>query len=88
MLRSALSMAILGRIARRSRLPAGHFKALLPHPGRGGRPSAPEGCQRLEARRLAWHLPDDFGNRSPAHRNEILEWVRTNIIAGTTLTRP
>jgi hypothetical protein len=81
---STSSMAVIGRIERRYRLPAGHFKALLPHPGRAtARPRLQE-ISASEARRLAWHLPDDFGSRSPAERTEILEWARTNVLAGTT----
>ena len=82
--RAALSMAILGRIERRYRLPLGYFKALLPHPGRGTARPLAKHASVSEARRLAWHLPDDFSRRPPAERSEILRWVRANILAGTT----
>jgi hypothetical protein len=82
--RSALSMAILGRIERRYRLPVGHFKALLSHPGRATSHPRPKDVGIAEARRLAWHLPDDFGKRTPRQRAEILDWVRANVLAGTT----
>jgi hypothetical protein len=82
--RSALSMAMLGRIERRYRLPAGYFKALLPHPGRATAHPLGKVTSAAEARRLAWHLPDDFGARSPKQRGEILDWVRANVLAGTT----
>jgi hypothetical protein len=82
--RSALSMAMLGRIERRYRLPAGHFKSLLPHPGRATARRRRKDVDVAEARRLAWHLPDDFSARSPAQRGEILDWIRANVLAGTT----
>jgi integrase len=81
--RTARSMKILARIERRYRLPAGHFKALLPHPGRAAAQSL-TGISLAESRRLAWHLPDDFMSRAPADRAEILQWVRANILGGTT----
>src|SRR5690606_24876030 len=37
-----------------------------------------------QLRRIAWHLPDDFGHRSPQEREEILQWVQDNIISGGT----
>lgn len=82
--RTAQSMAILGRVERRYRLPAGHFRSLLPHPGRATSRARPDGFSPAEGRRLAWHLPDDFTSRAPAERDEILRWVRTNVLAGTT----
>jgi hypothetical protein len=40
-----------------------------------------------DRRRLAWHLPDDFESRTPWQRAEILDWIRTQILAGTTQYR-
>lgn len=77
-------MAVLARIERRYRLPAGHFKNLLPHPSRSTTRPTPSGLDQAEMRRLAWHLPDDFGARSPRQRLEIVEWIRTNVLGGTT----
>jgi hypothetical protein len=77
-------MEILSRIERRYRLPAGHFKSLLPHPGRATARRRLAGFTSADARRLAWHLPDDFHSRRPAEREEILQWVRSNVLAGTT----
>lgn len=37
-----------------------------------------------ERRRLAWHLPEDFRRRFPEDPAEILDWVRTVIISGST----
>ncbi|MDP9424249.1 MAG: hypothetical protein M3Q19_15700 [Pseudomonadota bacterium] len=77
-------MAILARIERRYRLPAGHFKALLPHAARATAGHRLKGVSSAERRRLAWHLPDDFGSRTPSERAEILEWIGKNILAGAT----
>lgn len=82
---SVASMAILAKIELRYRLPGGYFKSKLFNAVR-----APSGHKKLkgiapsERRRLAWHLPDDFDRRSAKEREEILEWVRTVIISGTT----
>jgi len=78
------SLDILQRIEQHYDLPKGYFKSKLPHPGR-----APTGCRAngvtaAELRRLAWHLPDDFNNCPEAERQEILHWVRTVVISGTT----
>lgn len=82
--RSVASMAMLPRIEERYRLPTGHFKALLPHPARATKGHAIGGVSASELRRLAWHLPDDFRSRPVAERQAILEWVRANIVAGST----
>jgi hypothetical protein len=77
-------MAVLARIEHRYRLPAGYFKTLLPHLGRATSRRRIAGVNPAEQRRLAWHLPDDFSARAPAERAEILAWVRTNVISGST----
>jgi len=83
--RAIASLAILQQIERRYRLPEGYFKSKLPNQCR-----APSGHRRLkgisdaERRRLAWHLPDDFDSRPAAERRDILDWVRTVIISGST----
>lgn len=33
---------------------------------------------------MAWHLPDNFNQLPLAKREEILEWVRTIIVSGST----
>lgn len=78
------SMAMLKRIERRYGLPAGYFKAKLPHPARSATGHDICGIGPAERRRLAWHLPDDFDERDPAEREKILEWVRSVIITGST----
>lgn len=42
------------------------------------------GITPTEQRRLAWHLADDFGERTCAQQAEILDWVRTVVISGST----
>lgn len=82
--RSTKSFEMLARIEGRYRLPAGHFRALLPHPARAVSGHKLVGIAPAEQRRLAWHLPDDFNSRPARERREIVEWVRTHIITGST----
>lgn len=82
---SVKSMAILAMIERRYRLPTGYFKAKLVNKSRAASGHTRlSGVSRSERRRLAWHLPDDFDGRPARERHEILEWVRSVIISGTT----
>lgn len=81
--RSAVSMLMLGRIEERYQLPSGYFAAKLPRSGRATTHSVP-GVSASERRRLAWHLPDDFESRPCAEREEIIIWVRENVISGST----
>ena len=82
---SLKSIAILAMIERRYRLPAGYFKAKLTNNMRAASGHTRlSGVTRSERRRLAWHLPDDFDDRSARERQEILQWVRSVIISGTT----
>lgn len=82
---SVKSMAILAMIERRYRLPTGYFKAKLVNKSRAASGHTRlSGVSRSERRRLAWHLPDDFDVRPARERHEILEWVRSVIISGTT----
>lgn len=82
--RSVASLEMLARIEQRYDLPSGYFKAKLPHPGRALTGHVLIGVPASEHRRLAWHLPDDFNQRSEAGRAEILAWVRTVIVSGAT----
>lgn len=82
--RSAASMDVLARIEQRYGLPSGYFKSKLPHPGRATTMPSLPGITPAEQRRLAWHLPDDFGKRTCAQQAEILNWVRTVVISGST----
>lgn len=82
--RSVASMEVLARIERRYRLPAGYFKAKLPHQTRSSSGHILDDIGSAERRRLAWHLPDDFNARPRREQEEILEWARRVIISGST----
>lgn len=82
--RSVRSMDALRRIERRYRLPAGYFEAKLTCRNRSLVGYQLPSVGPSEARRIAWHLPGDFNFRSREEQAEILSWVRTNIIQGTT----
>jgi hypothetical protein len=82
--RSIKSLEVLARIERRYRLPEGYFKAKLPYLGRARTGHVLEDFSPVERRRLAWHLPDDFNQRSAADQDEILGWVHRVIISGST----
>jgi len=77
------SIDTLAAIERRYRLDAGYFASRL---GRvraiGGQ--APLDIQPSEARRLAWHLPDDFHRRPASEQAEIVEWIRSRILSSGT----
>ena len=59
-------------------------KRACPHRSRAIKGHAVAGISSAEMRRLAWHLPDDFSERSVSEQETILEWVRTRIIAAST----
>ena len=82
--RTIQSFEALNRIERRYRLPVGYFKARLAHPGRALTGHRMPEIKRAEARRLAWHLPEDFNLRSREEQDEIMTWVQANIITGAT----
>jgi len=82
--RTTASLAILARIARRYRLADDYFRNKLPNPSRACTGHSLPGVSGAERRRLAWHLPDDFNQRSRAEREEILAWVREVVISGAT----
>jgi integrase len=82
--RTAHSLVVLNNIERRYKLPMGYFRAKLPHQARGIGGVTLSGIPESERRRLAWHLPDDFLTRSKTEQEEILNWVRTVIISGST----
>ncbi len=82
--RSVISFNVLGRIERRYGLPEGYFRSKLPNQNRAPTGIYLRGVDPSERRRLAWHLPIDFNQRSAKERREILEWVRTHIISGST----
>ncbi|WP_313665645.1 hypothetical protein [Shinella sp.] len=82
--RSIASFDILARIERRYRLPAGYFKAKLPHQARSLHGHDLSDITPAQRRRIAWHLLDDFSSLPFSKREEILDWVRRVIISGST----
>jgi hypothetical protein len=82
--RAAISLEILGRIERRYRLPAGYFMGLSGIPDRAPGDFDLDDISPSERRRLAWHLPEDFNRRPSQEKAEILNWVRSVIISGST----
>lgn len=77
------SFDVLRRIEERYRLPPGYFRDFLINRPKALRGNIP-GLTPAEARRLAWHLPEDFTERPAAEQHEILDWVRRVIITGAT----
>ncbi|MDB5459444.1 MAG: hypothetical protein JWO72_1185 [Caulobacteraceae bacterium] len=78
------SLAILGCLEARWRLPAGYFRSKLPRTGRATKGHDLPGLPGSERRRIAWHLPDDFDDRPREERDEIVAWVRRVIVSGAT----
>jgi hypothetical protein len=81
---SVTSFEMLGRIERRYRLPDGYLRSKVDVIGRAPARQSLPFLSTSERRRLSWHLPDDFDRRPPAERSEILEWIRTTMISGST----
>lgn len=82
--RAAISLEILGRIEHRYRLPQGYFQSLSSPPDRAPGDFDLPDITPAERRRIAWHLPEDFNRRSKAEKAEILGWVRSVIVSGST----
>lgn len=77
------SLEALAAIEHRYRLASGYLNSRLGR-RRAVKGQAPAGSGAAEARRLAWHLPDDFARRSAVEQAEILDWVRTRVLSGGT----
>jgi len=77
------SLKVLDIIEHRYRLEAGYLRSRLPR-RRALRGLVPPETPYSESRRLAWHLPDDFDERSVEEKEEILAWVRSTILSGGT----
>lgn len=77
------SLKVLDIIEHRYRLEAGYLRSRLMQP-RAWRGHVPPEVRLEESRRLAWHLPDDFDDRSLENQEEILAWVRSTILSGGT----
>ena len=82
--RSAISLEILRRIERRYRLPEGYFAGKMGATAHAPRDFDLDNVSPAERRRLAWHLPPDFNQRPQAEQAEIIDWVRTVIVSGST----
>lgn len=82
--RSIESFVYLARIERRYGLPEHYFRSKLAHRGRATTRLRFTAASPSERRRLAWHIPDDFADRSPGEQAEILDWVRRTIVSGAT----
>lgn len=82
--RASRSLAALEAIEQRYRLPSGYFIQKIPVGDRCASPGEIPGIGPAERRRLAWHLPSDFDRRPLKEREEIIEWVQTVIISGST----
>ncbi|MCO6393282.1 hypothetical protein GTW25_19875 [Aliihoeflea aestuarii] len=82
--RTVNSLEALACIEKRYGLPDGNLRAKLPHPNRAFVANLLDNIPLPERRRLAWHLPTDFAGRPEAEQQEILDWVRKNIISGST----
>lgn len=82
--RSARSRCVLAWIERRYDLAPDALASLLRPPARATFDGKVKRITSAERRRYAWHLPDDFDARSPAERDEVLAWVRANILGGNT----
>lgn len=80
--RSLNSREVVTRIEHRYRLPSGYFSAKLAHPSRSA--TGYTVARVSQQRRLAWHLPRDFGARPAAEQAEILDWVQSVIVSGST----
>lgn len=78
------SFNMLARVEHRYRLPPGYFRGKLTNTGRAVVGHQLVTLPASERRRLAWHLPEDFDQRPPVERAEILDWIRSVIISGST----
>ena len=82
--RSVRSLTMLGRIEQRYRLPAGYFRAKLPHPALSVVGHDTGHLGPAERRLIAWHLPDDYNARTKGEQEEILAWIRRVMLRGST----
>ncbi len=75
---------ILRRIEHRYQLRSGYFTDLLAPNKKAVTGLSLDGLSATERRRVAWHCPADFELRTESERHEILDWVRRNVLSGTT----
>lgn len=81
---SADSLAIFRHLEDRYQLPHGYFASKRQREPKAVRRAPIKGVKPAEMRRLTWHLPDDFADRSASEQAEILDWVRRVIVRGST----
>lgn len=81
---SVTSYEKLARIEHRYRLPQGYFLAKLEIMARAPARHDLASLTACDRRRLSWHLPSDFNRRPATEQAEILDWVRTVVISGST----
>jgi hypothetical protein len=80
---TSASFKVLTLLEARWRLEPGYFRSRL-NKARATSGVTPIDVRPSEARRLAWHLPDDFRDRPATEQARILEWVRTRVLTGGT----
>lgn len=78
------SFAVLAAIEERYQLPPRYFLSKITAQPRARSGINPAGITTSERRRLAWHLPHDFDERSRDEQNEIIAWIRKTIVSGAT----
>jgi len=81
---STASLEMLNRIERRYRLSDGYLRSKADVIGRAPARHNLPFLSTSERRRLSWHLPQDFDGRPAAEKSEILEWIRTTMVSGST----
>lgn len=77
------SYALLARIERRYRLPAGYFSELIAQP-ETARKRVLKNVRPSLRSIFCWHLPDDFENRSLSSQQEIVKWIYNNVMTSST----
>lgn len=82
--RDVESLRALAFIEKRYGLRRNALKDQLPNPNRASVGFRHVDLTRAERRCVAWHLPDDFNDRSPAAQAEIIAWLRRNVMTGAT----
>jgi len=80
----ASSLRVLERIEARYDLPPGYFRAKIPSTGKAVANHCLPKLSAPERRHLTWHLPHDFDRLPKAKQEEIVSWVRSVIISGST----
>jgi hypothetical protein len=81
---SIASLEMVRRIECRYRLPDGYLRSKADVIGRAPARHNLPFLSTSERRRLSWHLPQDFDRRPAAEKSEILEWIRTTMVSGST----